>query len=135
MLQPTGPSLEVETHAFLFRDERSGRVLLAAPDVFEINAELGDALNKADAVLFDGTFWSERELGEVKTSARKASAMGHLPIQSGQPRIGSRAARRGLAFIFISTTRTPSCSRAVPSAKQSSPLGIMVGYDGLEFEL
>jgi pyrroloquinoline quinone biosynthesis protein B len=120
--------------AFLFRDEQTGGTLLIAPDVFEITKNLKDALQSADAVLFDGTFWSEDELGVVKPSARKASAMGHLPIKNGSLDILSRSSARHRIYLHINNTNPilfpDSAERqAVESA------GIMIGCDGMEFEI
>ena len=55
------------------------------PDVFEISPELADAVRQSDAVLFDGTFWSEDELGTVRHEARRSSAMGQSPDPGRKP--------------------------------------------------
>ena len=134
MLSSAGSSIDVETHAFLVKDERTGRVLLAAPDVFEINRELEDALAQADAVLFDGTFWSEHELGQVKASARVASAMGHLPIHGGSlERLACSPARIRIYLHINNTNLILFPGSAERKAVEAA--GITVGYDGLEFDL
>ena len=78
--------------------------LLVAPDVFEITQNLENALRTADAILFDGTFWSEDELGGVKTSARKASAMGHLPIKNGSLDMLAQSSARHRIYLHINNT-------------------------------
>jgi pyrroloquinoline quinone biosynthesis protein B len=129
-----GDSSEAQTMAFLFRDDRTGGVLLVAPDVFEITAQLADAVRDADAVLFDGTFWSEDELGGVKSAARKSSAMGHLPIGNGSLEILSRSAARHRIYLHINNTN-PILMPDSPERKAVEGAGIAIGRDGLEFEL
>jgi pyrroloquinoline quinone biosynthesis protein B len=125
---------EEQTMAFLFKDERTGGTMLVAPDVFEITRNLEEALQNVDAVLFDGTFWSEDELKVVKSSARKASAMGHLPIKNGSLDILSRSPARHRVYLHINNTN-PILWPGSSERKVVESAGIMIGYDGMEFEL
>jgi len=129
-----GASTEEQTMAFLIKDERTGGVLLMAPDVFEITQNLEDALRSVDAVLFDGTFWSEDELGVVKASARKASAMGHLPIKNGSLNILSQSPARHRIFLHINNTN-PILFPGSAERQAVEDAGIMIGCDGMEFEV
>jgi len=101
---PNGNDAEDQTMAFLFKDEQTSGTLLLAPDVFEVTKSLESALQSADAVLFDGTFWSENELGGVKASARKSSAMGHLPIKDGSLEILAHSPARHRIYLHINNT-------------------------------
>jgi pyrroloquinoline quinone biosynthesis protein B len=125
---------EEQTVAFLIRDEQTRGVLLAAPDVFEITSSLTKALQGADAILFDGTFWSEEELGEVKATARKSSAMGHIPIRSGSLDILASSPARHRIYLHINNTN-PIFQPDSPERKTVEKAGIIVGTDGMEFEL
>jgi hypothetical protein len=69
--------------AFQFRDDSSGATALFAPSVGELTNELRNAVDKSDVVLFDGTFWSNGELGAIRPGARGAREMNHLPISDG----------------------------------------------------
>jgi len=125
---------EEQTTAFLFKDERTGGILLLAPDVFEIAPPLFSAMETADAILFDGTFWSEDELGGVKTAARGASRMGHLPIREGSLPVLERCTAKHRIYLHINNTNPilqPDSSERLAVEKA----GIVVGGDGLEFEL
>ena len=127
-------SMEEQTLAFHFKDERTGQTVLMAPDVFEVTDPLRDALHTADAVLFDGTFWSDDELSQVKCTTKKASDMGHLPINSGSLDLLSQLPARHRIYLHINNTnpifRVGSEERlAVENA------GIAVGRDGMELEL
>jgi pyrroloquinoline quinone biosynthesis protein B len=125
---------EDQTVAYLLKDEQRGGTLLVAPDVFQITPDLAAALKSADAVLFDGTFWSEDELGEVKTSARPASAMGHLPIHGGSLDILAGCPALHRIYLHINNTN-PILRPENPERIAVEKAGIQVGCDGMEFEL
>ena len=55
--------------AFQFRDDTSGATALFAPSVGELTEELRNAVHASDVVLFDGTFWTDGELGVVRPGA------------------------------------------------------------------
>ncbi|MGC3988574.1 MAG: pyrroloquinoline quinone biosynthesis protein PqqB [Chthoniobacteraceae bacterium] len=122
------------TTAFLFKDERTGGTLLLAPDVFEIAPPLARAMETADAILFDGTFWSEDELGGVKSSARPASRMGHLPIRDGSLAALEKCPARHRVYLHINNTN-PILQPDCPERHTVEKAGLVVGLDGMEFEL
>lgn len=119
--------------ALEFTDARRGARLLVAPDVAAITPELQASLQGADAVLFDGTFWSEDELRSVNPTARTSSAMGHLPISGG-----SLEALRGLSarrvYMHINNTN-PILMPSSAERAEIERAGIAIGEDGMEFEV
>jgi pyrroloquinoline quinone biosynthesis protein B len=124
------------THSVAYElvDGHTGGKLLVAPDVGGLNEGLTAALKEADAVLFDGTFWSGDELGRVKESAASSGDMGHMTIKDC-----SLAALKGLAarrkiYIHINNTN-PVLRPGSPERDAVESAGITVGSDGLEFEL
>jgi pyrroloquinoline quinone biosynthesis protein B len=125
---------EAQTVAFLIKDQRTEGVLLVAPDIFEITPRLGEALQTANAVLIDGTFWTENELGGVKAAARKASAMGHLPVKNGSLEVLARSPARHRIYLHINNTN-PILAAKSAERREVESAGIVIGYDGLEFEL
>ena len=66
----------------LISDRDSGRSVFYAPGLGEITPALFDTMCGADAVLVDGTFWSDDEMPRLGLSRRSARDIGHLP-QSG----------------------------------------------------
>jgi pyrroloquinoline quinone biosynthesis protein B len=66
----------------LIRDLSSGRSAFYAPGLGEITPALFDAMASADAVLVDGTFWTDDEMIRLGLSKKTARDIGHLP-QSG----------------------------------------------------
>ena len=66
----------------LITDRRSGRSAFYAPGLGEITPALFDVMCGADAVLVDGTFWTDDEMIRLGLSKKTARDIGHLP-QSG----------------------------------------------------
>src|SRR5439155_441671 len=58
----------------------SGRKMVYAPAVASITQSLREWLEKADLLLFDGTFYSDDELTTVRGSGELAREMGHIPV-------------------------------------------------------
>src|SRR5882672_3279098 len=66
-----------ENVGFRILERPTGRVLVYLPAVGHLTPEVLAKAGHADCLFFDGTFWSEVELG---ASAKRASDMAHLPI-------------------------------------------------------
>ncbi|HTO42943.1 MAG TPA: pyrroloquinoline quinone biosynthesis protein PqqB [Burkholderiales bacterium] len=117
-------------------DERSGKNLFYAPGLGEIEPHLEPFLSKADALLVDGTFWTDDEMIRLGISTKRARDIGHLP-QSGPGGMISvlqplEAARKIL--IHINNTN-PILDEDSPERAQLDRAGIEVAYDGLEIKL
>ena len=63
-------------------DRRSGKTAFYAPGLGEITSAVFDAMSGADAVLVDGTFWTDDEMPRLGIGRKYAREIGHLP-QSG----------------------------------------------------
>jgi pyrroloquinoline quinone biosynthesis protein B len=117
--------------AFQFRDDSSGATALFAPSVGELTDELRNTVHGSDVVLFDGTFWSDRELAAIRRGARSARQMNHLPINDGSLDFLHQSPARRKIYTHINNTNPilmPS-SRERAHVKQS---GIEIARDGLE---
>jgi pyrroloquinoline quinone biosynthesis protein B len=66
----------------LITDAASGRSAFYAPGLGEVTPALFDLMCGADAVLVDGTFWTDTEMIDMGLSKKSARSIGHLP-QSG----------------------------------------------------
>ncbi len=109
------------------------RRLVVAPVVRAISGELDDAIKTADAIFFDGTFWSNDELDAIRPGAPSALKMGHMPVERSMLVISESNARRKI-YIHINNTNPI----LTPRSHERSTLeaaGATVAYDGLEFEL
>ncbi len=120
--------------AYEFQDAATGKRLLVAPDVAEINSALEAALQESDAILFDGTFWSPDELTQVRPGAKRAAEMGHMTIRDGSLELLAQLPARQKVYIHINNTN-PVWARDSAERAAVQRAGLRVGHDGLEFEL
>jgi pyrroloquinoline quinone biosynthesis protein B len=120
--------------AFQFRDDASGRTALFAPSVGSLTEQLRDAVHASDVVVFDGTFWSDGELGRVRPGARSAREMNHLPINDGSFDLLRQSPARRKIYIHINNTN-PILMPDSPEHAELEQAGIEVARDGLEIVL
>jgi pyrroloquinoline quinone biosynthesis protein B len=122
--------------ALLLTETRSGRTLFYAPGLGAIEPPVAAALRQAQALLVDGTFWSDDELSRLGVSSRRARQMGHLP-QSGPGGmlevLAPLTAERKI-LIHINNTN-PILDERSPQRAILEAAGIEVARDGLEFEI
>jgi pyrroloquinoline quinone biosynthesis protein B len=118
-------------------DVARGTSLFYAPGLAQITPAVFDAMAGADAVLVDGTFWTDDEMIRLGLSKKTARSIGHL-AQSGPggmiewlARLPART-RRGL--IHINNTN-PILDEDSPERAELARAGIEVCEDGLEIVL
>ncbi|GCE13253.1 pyrroloquinoline quinone biosynthesis protein PqqB [Tengunoibacter tsumagoiensis] len=120
---------------YRFVDQQTGGRLLFLPGLASFDTETRKYLGECDAVLFDGTFWSENEMEISHVGSTTASQMGHLPV--GGPE-GSLNYLQSLAikriYIHINNTN-PMLVEDSLEASIVHEAGIEIGWDGLEFTL
>jgi pyrroloquinoline quinone biosynthesis protein B len=117
--------------AFQFRDETSRATALFAPSVGELTEELRNAVRASDVVLFDGTFWSDDELGVVRPGARTAREMNHLPISDGSLDLLRQSPARRKIYTHINNTN-PILMPGTRERAEVELAGIEIARDGLE---
>ena len=71
-----------DTIGMSITDRHSRRTLFYAPGLGEITPPVFEAMASADAVMVDGTFWTDDEMIAMGLSRKSARAIGHL-AQSG----------------------------------------------------
>jgi pyrroloquinoline quinone biosynthesis protein B len=120
--------------AFLISDDRTHGKVLVASDVAALDEPLRDAMDEADAVFFDGTFWSAGELAELAPGKRSAYEMGHLPISDGGLDALSNCKARHRILVHINNTN-PILDPASPQRAAVEAAGVAVGHDGMELIL
>jgi len=121
---------------FRIRERGSGRVLAYLPAVGEVTPAVRQALDGADGVFLDGTFWSSDELPALKLVNKRAEEMAHVPV-SGEN--GSLAALAGLSarrrvLIHINNTN-PLLREDSPERRAVTAAGWEVAHDGMEMAL
>jgi pyrroloquinoline quinone biosynthesis protein B len=120
--------------AFQFRDDSSSRTALFAPSVGNWTEQLHDAVHTSDLVLFDGTFWNDGELDQVRPGARSAREMNHLPINDGSFDVLRQSPARRKIYTHINNTN-PILMHGSHERAQVEQAGIEIARDGLEIVL
>ena len=117
-------------------DTRSGRSLFYAPGLGEIEPRVATHLRDADALMVDGTFWTDDEMIRLGVSKKRARDIGHLPQSGAGGMIEVLAPLRASHKVLIHINNTnPILIEASPERAELRRAGIEVAYDGMEIEI
>jgi pyrroloquinoline quinone biosynthesis protein B len=90
---------------------------------------------RADAILFDGTLFTDDEMIALRVGEKTGMRMGHMPIDGPE---GSLAALSDLQarriYIHINNTN-PILIDGSPARRRVEAAGFEVAYDGMEIVL
>jgi pyrroloquinoline quinone biosynthesis protein B len=124
----------------LVTEARPGRApvrLFYAPGLGAISGPVFEAMQSADLVLVDGTFWTDDEMPRMGLSSKTAREIGHLP-QSGPGGmiewLSRLPAGTRRALIHINNTNPILDEDSEPRAALTRA-GIEVCADGMQFDL
>jgi pyrroloquinoline quinone biosynthesis protein B len=122
------------TVGLLIRDTAAGTTLAYVPGCGAIDDAVARRLAAADAVLFDGTFWSDDEMSGRGISHSTARAMGHIPIAGpdGSLATMARLPARVRVYTHINNTN-PILVEDSPERQAVHDAGVIVGDDGMTF--
>lgn len=115
-------------------DTTSGRKIYYAPGLVDIEPHVWAAMQAADVVLVDGTFWTDDEMIALGASKKYARDMGHLP-QTGENGMMAwldklpKTTRKIL--IHINNTN-PILNEDSAQRRELESRGIEVAYDGMD---
>lgn len=135
-LEGQRPAEPEDNVGFRIGEPCTGRVLSYVSGAASVTDDVRRTLAGADAVFFDGTFWSSDELPALGLGTKRAEDMAHLPV--GGPggslaQLGGLQARRRI-YVHVNNTnpmlREDSSERAAVDAA-----GWEVAWDGLEVRL
>jgi pyrroloquinoline quinone biosynthesis protein B len=117
-------------------DESTGKRLVCVPDLAALSRDVLTRLQDADALLLDGTFWSDDEMRIVGAGTVSARAMGHLPVGSEDGSLSTVARLPAARKIYVHINNTnPMLREDSPERRAVEKAGVEVGWDGLEFTL
>lgn len=121
---------------FRIRESGARRVLAYASGVGAVTDSVWQAVDDADCLFFDGTFWSSDELPALGLGAKRAEEMAHLPV--GGPS-GSLALLRGLRarrkILVHVNNSNPLLVEDSPERAEAEAAGWEVAYDGMAITL
>ena len=119
-------------------DERTGGTLAYVPTAGAMDDAVRRVAGGADLLFFDGTFWSDDELGAAGGGADAPTAreMGHLPVggPGGSLELLPRLDAKRVVLVHINNTNPILCRSSAERARVEAA-GIEVGEDAMEFEL
>jgi pyrroloquinoline quinone biosynthesis protein B len=121
--------------ALRVRDLATGRVAVVATAVGAFDGIEG-LLAGADAILFDGTFWSDDELVARGLGRARAQDMAHVPVGGADGSLARLAAFTGARRVYTHINNTNPMLRA-DSAERAhvEAAGWEIASDGLEIVL
>jgi pyrroloquinoline quinone biosynthesis protein B len=120
--------------ALMLRDDSTGRSVLYAPGLGAVDDTIWRAMQAADCVLVDGTFWTDDEMVGVGVSSKRARDIGHLP-QSGPGGmlewLGRLPASTRKILIHVNNTN-PILDEDSAERAELARRGIEVAFDGMQ---
>lgn len=121
---------------YRIEDMNSGKSVLVLPDVEHWTELIESECAASTLVLFDGTFWSENELSDVRPGARAASQMGHLPISGpgGSLLHLAKCPAEHKVYVHLNNTN-PILLEDSAERSEVQGCGIGVGDDGMTWDL
>jgi pyrroloquinoline quinone biosynthesis protein B len=119
----------------LIKDSATGKSLYYAPGLGEIEPHVREALNQADCVLVDGTFWQHDEMERAGISKKRALEMGHLPQSGTDGMILELADLKARKILIHINNTNPILDEASVERQTLSDAGIEVAHDGLLISL
>jgi pyrroloquinoline quinone biosynthesis protein B len=137
-LEATSSPSPEDSIGLLIHEPARGRTLGYFSGIAGPSEPLRAALERADCIFFDGTFWSEDELPARGLLAKKAKDMAHWPIGGEQGsalylRAASLQPKRRV-YIHINNTN-PILHDTGAEATQLRAAGFEIAYDGMELSL
>ena len=117
-------------------DQRTGGRLLYLPGVSSLDDTLLGLMRECDALLFDGTFWSNDEMKRRGVGTVSAAQMGHLPISGPRGSLKVLAALGPKPKIYTHINNTnPILFEDSPECAAVLGAGCVIGRDGMEIRL
>jgi pyrroloquinoline quinone biosynthesis protein B len=120
----------------LIVESSSGKRIAFMPAVPEITEAVLQELDRADVLLFDGTFWSDNELIRTQGSGQTARQMGHVPVSSPEGSLARLAhlSRPRKIYVHINNTN-PVLNENGSEYRQVREAGWEIAEDGWQFEI
>jgi len=114
----------------------TGKKAFYSPGLGEIEPHVLAAMQAADCVLVDGTFWTDDEMVKLGISQKRAREIGHLPQsgEGGMIEVLNSIGDKRKILIHINNTN-PILDEDSDERRLLDANSIEVAYDGLEIDL
>jgi pyrroloquinoline quinone biosynthesis protein B len=134
----SGPATDEDNVGLLIRatTPAGARTLAYVPAAAAWTETLDRMLAEADAVFFDGTFWSSAEMSTTGVGTKRAEDMAHLPVGGAAGGLARLAALRAPRRVLIHINNTnPLLREDSAERRQTEAAGVEVAFDGMELVL
>ena len=118
------------------REASTGRRLAYFPAAGGLTPMVEKAIEDADCLFFDGTFWSADELPAQGLGTKRADDMAHLPVGGDGGSLAALRALRAPRRIFIHVNNTnPLLREDSAERREAQAAGWEIAWDGMEVSL
>jgi pyrroloquinoline quinone biosynthesis protein B len=113
----------------------AGARLVFVPGAAAMTPALQARLERADAVLFDGTLFTDDEMIRSGTGAKTGRRMGHMPIDGDGGSLAALAGLKGRCIYIHINNTNPIHVAGSPERRKVEAAGWKVAADGMEIVL
>ncbi len=125
-----------DTVGLLIRDTAADTTLAYVPGCGAIDEAVARRLGAADAVLFDGTFWSDDEMSGRGISHSTSRAMDHIPVAGPDGSLATMAHLPARVRVYTHINNTnPMLVEDSAERQMVRDAGVIVGDDGMTFTI
>jgi len=116
--------------------DADGRSVFYVPGCARVDPVLLERIGGADALLFDGTVFADREMAEAGVGTKTGRRMGHVPIDGEDGSLRALATARVARRVFVHINNTnPILDERSPERERVEAAGWEVAFDGMEMDL
>jgi pyrroloquinoline quinone biosynthesis protein B len=113
--------------------EAGGRRLVYAPGCARVTDDLHARIEKAHALFFDGTFFTDDEMVAAGLGEKTSRRMGHSPVSGADGTLAALGRHHSVRRIFIHINNSnPILIEGSPEEETIRAAGWEVAYDGME---
>jgi pyrroloquinoline quinone biosynthesis protein B len=135
-LEGLTPADAEDNVGFRIREVATGRVLAYLSGVGGLTPAVYQAAEEADAVFFDGTFWTSDELPALGLGTKRAEQMAHMPVGGCGGSLAALGPLRASRRVFIHLNNTnPLLDERSPERAAVAAAGWEIAEDGMELTL
>lgn len=135
-LEGDDPELGTESAANVgIEVSRDGARLVFVPGAAAVTPAMRERFDGADAVLFDGTLFTDDEMIRSGTGQKTGRRMGHMPIDGGDGTLAALAELRARRILIHINNTNPILVDGSPERRKAEAAGWQVAEDGMEIVL
>lgn len=111
----------------------SGKCLAYIPAAANLDRDVERAVERADTVFFDGTFWSSDELIQQGLGDKRAEDMAHWPVGGSHGSLRWLGGLSSVQRVFIHINNTnPMLREDSPEHRAVVDAGVSIAHDGMQ---